>query len=350
MSKKNKKLKLSELIFQTIIVLFSGSLISLIIFYFLSNISFNIIANLIITSYDKIKLIFIFILIAFLFSIILSFIWALIMSKISLKILSINKLKSKASSIIYILCFVFFSIFSALSAGFVLTDIFIEKSGLDSEKIIMPDISGIKIEEALEILNKKGLDSIPVSNLHYSIIDSDSPDSTVIKQDPPPGISIINSSSIELWIKISKTEIQNDSSILIPFVLGLRTERAVSLLNSRGFYVEVESTYSDTIEKGLVLETSPASGERLTMGSKVYIYISIGISPVEVPSLVGLTLIEAENLLNELNFDISISEERVSSLPPYTIIEQNPEFGEKLQVGSIISVVISKKLIDTIEF
>jgi len=351
MNKKKKNIKLSDLIFKTILILFSGSLISLIVFYFLTNFSFNIIATSIITSIEKIKLFFVFIMVSILFSIILSFIWALILSKISLKIFSIDKIKNKAKKTIYVLSFIFFSISSSLSAGYVLTDIFIDRSGLDSEKIIMPDLNGMKVQQALEILYQKGLDSIPISNLHYSIIDSDSPESTIIKQDPPAGISIVNSSSIEIWIKISQVEIQNDSSILIPFLLGLKTERAVSLLNSRGFKVEVESIYSDTIENGLVIETSPESGERLTYGSKVYIYISIGSAPVEVPYLVGLTLIEAENLLEEYNFDISISEERTSSLPPFTIIEQDPDSGEKLQIGSIISVIISKEeMLDTIEF
>lgn len=344
---KNK----TDIYLQLLLIAFAGIVVSFVVMFFVSKLSLNFIANFMSISSGNVKKFFIFLVISSALCIFLSMIWSYLLTKISFKTLIKKTLSQRLTSFFFIIILILFGISSSIASGYNLTDSFINKSGLNPPRNIVPDLSGKTLDQALVIIAEHGFDTIPSANIHYFPIDSNIPESLVIKQDPPPGVNITSSSQIELWVNIEKHSVSFDSTPSVPHVEELSLERAMNLIKSKGFNVVVESIFSDTISHGRIIRTDPAGGDEPQQGNIITIFVSKGAFPIEVPDLLGKTIIEASENLTKIDLNISIRDERTSSLPPFTILEQFPEPGESLLAGSNVSVIISKEeLTDTIEF
>ncbi len=79
----------------------------------------------------------------------------------------------------------------------------------------------------------------------------------------------------------------------------------------------------------------------LFFGGKLVAGLLNAPSKVIVPDLVGMTLEEAEEALEQANLEIEIKEEENESVDKDTIISQSPEDGEKVKEDTVIKVVVS---------
>lgn len=95
-----------------------------------------------------------------------------------------------------------------------------------------------------------------------------------------------------------------------------------------------------SIEKGSVVEQSPATGE-LEEGSTIELVLSLGPPKVRLPSLVGLKLDEATEKLEARDLFLGSTTKSYSPEPEGTVIEQSESQG-KVVIGSEIDVVVSK--------
>lgn len=76
----------------------------------------------------------------------------------------------------------------------------------------------------------------------------------------------------------------------------------------------------------------------------LYVYLSIGVTKVPVPPLVGKEITSATKLLNSVGLNIKVvGEEESSTFPPNYIVSQKPLPGLSVRKGSTIEVVISGK-------
>lgn len=78
-------------------------------------------------------------------------------------------------------------------------------------------------------------------------------------------------------------------------------------------------------------------------------FLSIGTERVDVPSLRGKSYEEVIEICNELGLKLNVEDEiEDDSRPPQTVVSQMPEEGERVHVGDMVNVVITKdnKLID----
>jgi len=73
----------------------------------------------------------------------------------------------------------------------------------------------------------------------------------------------------------SETE-EEEERFVMPDVVGMPREDAVLLLNRLGAYWSVDTSYSDTVEKGVVLSQDAAEGAELTKDNRVCITVSAG--------------------------------------------------------------------------
>ena len=109
---------------------------------------------------------------------------------------------------------------------------------------------------------------------------------------------------------------------------------------SKGFKVEVDYIYSD-IEVGRIAKQSPEAETSLPADTTIYIYVSDGRAPVQVPSdLVGLDIDAVRLLLERDGFEVNI-------IPVYNAeVEENlviavPDQGNAMAYGSVIDVYVS---------
>ena len=140
--------------------------------------------------------------------------------------------------------------------------------------------------------------------------------------------------------------------LTVPALIGKDYNQAISLLESKGFYVIIQdSIYSDTISRGTIIKQLPDSNSTVKINRTVYLTVNRYIPPmVTMPSLEGKSLGYALELLkrNHLLLGDTILK---ADFMKGTILEQNYRGyriapGNKVQWGSRISLVIAGGLMD----
>ena len=66
-------------------------------------------------------------------------------------------------------------------------------------------------------------------------------------------------------------------TVSIPDVRGMSEDDAQKTLENLNLVVEAQAQNNDTVASGKVISTDPAAGTQLTEGSKVTMYVSLGI-------------------------------------------------------------------------
>ncbi len=201
-----------------------------------------------------------------------------------------------------------------------------------SDKIDVPKLIGLNFYSEVMSASK-------YSDYNFEpVIDYDSEEESgiIIKQEPSSGKIGIND-RIVVYISGS------DSTVEVPDVYGYEATSASNVLKSKGFEVKIEKEYSDE-DIGTVIRTSPAREKKVEKGALITIYVATNeeTEPVEVPNLVGLTIAQAKEKLEELGLylDSSRTEYRASAEPVGRIIGH--EFiGEEVKPGTSIAVYVS---------
>ena len=160
---------------------------------------------------------------------------------------------------------------------------------------------------------------------------------TIIRQEPEKG-KVDKGSTVTLYIASGVEEIR------VPDVYGFVYSTAQSILKASNFEVKIEKEANNDKDAGTVIRTSPARDERVAEGATITMYVATvdEEEPVEVPNLVGKTVSEAKEALEEvgLELDSSRTEYRASSEPRGKIIGHE-SLGETVAPGTKIAVYVS---------
>ncbi len=201
-----------------------------------------------------------------------------------------------------------------------------------SDKIDVPNLVGLNFYSDVMSVSK-------YSEYNFEPIidyDSDEESGIIIKQEPSSG-KIDSDDRITVYISGA------DSTVEVPDVYGYEATSASNVLKSKGFEVRIEKEYSDE-DIGTVIRTSPARNKKVEKGTEIVIYIATNeeTEPVEVPNLVGLTIAQAKEKLEEIGLylDSSRTEYRSSAEPVGRIIGHE-YIGEEVRPGTSIAVYVS---------
>lgn len=142
--------------------------------------------------------------------------------------------------------------------------IYVSKGG---EEIEMPNLRGLKKEDAISKLEKMGL---RLGSAYETYSDEDS--GTVISQDPRSGSRISKGQSVD--ITVSKG--QKVKKVAVPDVQGVPLDRARAMLEGSGLKVGGTSEETSTQAEGTVIRQSPAAGAETEAGTAVRLTVSSG--------------------------------------------------------------------------
>jgi eukaryotic-like serine/threonine-protein kinase len=134
------------------------------------------------------------------------------------------------------------------------------------------------------------------------------------------------------------------SRVVVPSTVGADSQEIAAALSPLGLqYVIVEERYSEMIESGRVIESSPTGGEKIDQGGTVKIVLSKGPERYAVPRLVGLTPAAAKNLIAKSPLKLApIVEVFSETVPKGFVISSNPTTGSKLKRGALVTITVSK--------
>jgi serine/threonine-protein kinase len=131
--------------------------------------------------------------------------------------------------------------------------------------------------------------------------------------------------------------------IKVPDVSTLTVQKAEEKLKSVGFEVALETNkvYSDTIEEGYVVKTSPASGRTIKKGSTITIYESLGTQKITIEDYTGENIYEVKAILEIQGIRVDIESKDVDNIEEYEdkedyIIDQSIKSGDLVKGSQII--------------
>ncbi|CAM5242824.1 Stk1 family PASTA domain-containing Ser/Thr kinase [Streptomyces avidinii] len=164
----------------------------------------------------------------------------------------------------------------------------------------------------------------------------DQPKGNVCKQDPAPDAKVADGSTVTVTISSGAPKIP------VLNVLSLSFEEAEKQLKEKGFQVERKPQESDR-PAGTVLEQDPKSGTEAEKNSVVKLTVAKEISKAEVPDLKGKKKDEAAKALTDAKLRLgSVTEIDSPGAVPGTVIEQQIQPGQQLEVGKTVGITIAK--------
>jgi serine/threonine-protein kinase len=141
------------------------------------------------------------------------------------------------------------------------------------------------------------------------------------------------------WFAYTKIQDQlnQNKPVSVPKVAGITEQLAVDKIRQAGLNPQVARDFSDSVEKGTVIDQSPAAGDKVAKHSNVQITVSKGKETVKVPSVIGMnrdaaitTLVNAG--LNPKAYPVP------SSKPVDTVVGQDPATGKVVEKGSRVRI------------
>ncbi len=219
------------------------------------------------------------------------------------------------------------------------------------ESIVVPSFEGMSISEVTKQIESKAL--------RYAVVDSsynkDLPPGTVIDQNPLPDAKVKENRRIYLTINAS-----TPPKVKIPDIINASRRNAMVQLESVGLEVGRQD-YVPDLAKDAVLDmklegSSIGVGTEVAKGTKIDLVLGngYGLTRIQVPELIQMTLLEAQLTLKANNLNIGaiipkediLEEERNEAL----VYQQSPTVGRMITEGEPVDLFITKNPIPEEEF
>jgi beta-lactam-binding protein with PASTA domain/tRNA A-37 threonylcarbamoyl transferase component Bud32 len=154
---------------------------------------------------------------------------------------------------------------------------------------------------------------------------------------------LLAAAGIAGWYVFSQIQDQlaANEPIAVPYVIGLKEEAAVALVQEKGLDPEVQRAANADVEKGRVFDQNPNPGNRIQKGDRVTLLVSTGPPKTSVPNVVGMNYGDAVQALNEVNLQAT-KHEVFSQKPVGKVISQDPPAGEQVVEGTEVVLDVSR--------
>ena len=117
---------------------------------------------------------------------------------------------------------------------------------------------------------------------------------------------------------------------------------AKQLLETSNLRVNIVEQFDATVTAGQVISQSPEAGATVKEQRIITIYVSKGGEELTMPNVKGLSRLSAENKLKKMGLVIGNVYEKVSDQDAWTVLEQEPVAGHKIQKGQSVDLTVSK--------
>ncbi|MGK3937061.1 Stk1 family PASTA domain-containing Ser/Thr kinase [Streptomyces caeruleatus] len=188
-------------------------------------------------------------------------------------------------------------------------------------KVAVPSVLGQDVDKATETLEGDQYQFVVKTKKQVS---TEEP-GTVLDQDPKLGAEVEKGSTVTLTI--AKAEEKST----VPDVIGRSCDDAKAQMQANnlvGNCTEVET--EDTNQIGKVISTSPQAGTQADKNSQVTIQIGKAADKTEVPSVVGRTVGQARQILNNAGFNNIQFANGSDQSDTALVAQQDPQAGSEV--------------------
>ena len=137
-----------------------------------------------------------------------------------------------------------------------------------------------------------------------------------------------------------------NKSLTVPNLVNMTLEEAQSAVEKEGLYLSVKSEeYNSEVDENCIISQTPEGGStNVKKGDTINVVVSKGSSQASVPNVVGLTLSNAKQLIEENNLKVGTVKYEYSSIyKEGTVLNQSPGAGSsRAQEGDEVNLYVSK--------
>ncbi len=200
------------------------------------------------------------------------------------------------------------------------------------EQFPVPSLVGLDEATAVDLIQRQGF----VVGEVVLDPDSSAEPGTVTEQTPLGNVAAPAGSNVDIVIAAGP------ETVVLTDLVDLTERDATAAVQALGLAFEIETEFSDEVDRGRVIRSTPEADAELPIGSTVTIVISDGPEPVVVPNLVGLTLEAAQTRLDQEGL-ILVQGSSVEVADPNQVgrvVSHNPPEGSNVLRGDSILVTI----------
>ncbi|NEB37822.1 Stk1 family PASTA domain-containing Ser/Thr kinase [Streptomyces sp. SID14515] len=157
-------------------------------------------------------------------------------------------------------------------------------------------------------------------------------------------ITILTAVLLTLGIGTGVWYINSGQFTQVPSLLGQTQRTAEQRLSDEGLGLKgVDRVFSDTIERGSVVSSDPASGARIRGNGSVKLVVSRGPEIVRVPDVVGSSLADARRALKKVGLAPGmVTKEFSEDVARGEVIRTDPRAGTDRNPDTAVALVVSK--------
>ncbi len=124
----------------------------------------------------------------------------------------------------------------------------------------------------------------------------------------------------------------------VPELAGMTGDQAVAALEQEGLDAEVVTRFDDEVDEGVVIGSDPTGGTSVERGTTVTVVVSRGRDLVTVPDIVGKTLDEVNEALEEAGLRVGDLSGNAKGRPFAT----DPETGSKVDRDTVVDIFLRR--------
>jgi len=224
---------------------------------------------------------------------------------------------------------------------YVLQQLIIADSDEDYQTIEIENFVGMVYSESL----LASMEHAKYYNIEVdTVYDADTPENTIIAQEPVFGTSRKVSEKHEQKCTVMLTVSLGAQTFKLADLTGREYREAELLMSRMGLGCKIVEEYHDTALDGYVYKMDPPAGDTVTSGDTVTLFVSRGqkVEYVSVPNFLGLIRDEAMKILIENDLALGKVNYVASDQPIGTILSQSkPEFASVPKSATKIDFTVS---------
>ncbi|MBP3380009.1 MAG: PASTA domain-containing protein [Ruminococcus sp.] len=206
-----------------------------------------------------------------------------------------------------------------------------DKSDSREERLVMPDLAGLDIEEAEE---EYSFITIKEQDDAYS---DDYDEGEIIEQSVRPGKRIEEGQLVE--VTISRGEKKNLFKMMD--FIGMDYNEAQSEYSNAIQFVVVGYENDDNADEDTIVWQEIAPGTEYEKGVVLNVKLSSGQENTRIPDLTNMDMEFAKEKLSEMGLQVEVKYQVASDVPGDCVIRTEPEEGQQVNTGSTIIMYVS---------
>ena len=143
------------------------------------------------------------------------------------------------------------------------------------------------------------------------------------------------------YFAVQRVVDEKSNLVEVPALIGRMKEDAITMLISAGLEPAVTYDEYPLVKENLVADQSVAPGQKVEKGSFVTITVSRSVYETNIPTVTGVPLSEAQEILTNAGLVVSEIETQPSEAANMIVIQQLPDAGTNAHKGDSVKLIVS---------